>query len=71
MAFILFSYSLVYKSKKLIGILVYFASLIFMMFAPINAVSNVDRAFTCNDFGGSWNYSQNKCDGARVESLNK
>lgn len=72
-AFILFSYKLIYKSKKLIGVALYFVLLAFILIIPrySESLQKVGEVDTCLDFGGRWNYKLNKCEGSRVEELNK
>lgn len=71
--FIFFSYMLIHKSKKLIGISIYFAVLAFIIIIPSysESLQKVEEVDTCLDFGGRWNYKLNKCEGSRLEALNK
>ncbi|MCP4354821.1 MAG: hypothetical protein GY793_04165 [Proteobacteria bacterium] len=64
--FILFSYKLIYKSKKLIGVGIYFMVLAFIVVIPrySDSLQKIGEIDTCLDFGGRWDYKLNKCEGS-------
>lgn len=72
-AFFIFYSFIVFKkiTKTNLGVLLSVFIIIMFIMSKSESIKLAFDEYTCLDFGGRWNYEQNKCEDSRVEALNK